>query len=82
MTIYIWEITFSPLNLHTQTDWCLLTGFLLVSVAASIQLYRHKLSVQSLVYQVTQLLTDGVYCRESAGRGAVKVVPVTDAALL
>ena len=34
---------------------------------------------QSRVYRVTQLRTDGLHCRESAGTGAVvlKVVPVT-----
>ena len=36
------------------------------------------------VYQVTQLRTDGVHCRESAGTGPVilKVVPVTGSAFL
>ena len=36
------------------------------------------------VYRVTQLRTDGVHCRESAGTGPVvfKVVPVTGAAIL
>ena len=35
------------------------------------------------VYRVTQMRTDGVYCRESVGTGPVvlKVVPVTSAAL-
>ena len=38
-------------------------------------------SGQSRVYRVTQLRTDGVYRRESAGTGPVlKVVPVTGAA--
>ena len=34
-------------------------------------------SSQSRVYRVTQLRTDGVHCRESAGKGSVslKVVP-------
>ena len=38
---------------------------------------RHTLSGQSRVYRVTQLRTDGVHCRESAGTGPVnlKVVP-------
>ena len=38
---------------------------------------RHTPSGQSRVYQVTQLRTDGVHCRESAGTGPVnlKVVP-------
>ena len=39
---------------------------------------------QSRIYRVTQLRTDGVHCRESAGIGPVilKVVPVTGAAIL
>ena len=38
---------------------------------------RHTPSGQSRVYRVTQLRTDGVYCRESTGTGPVnlKVVP-------
>ena len=38
---------------------------------------RHTPSGQSRVYRVTQLRTDGVYCRESDGTGPVnlKVVP-------
>ena len=38
---------------------------------------HHTLSGQSRVYRVTQLRTDGVHCRESAGTGPVnlKVVP-------
>ena len=38
---------------------------------------HHTPSGQSRVYRVTQLCTDGVYCRESAGTGPVnfKVVP-------
>ena len=41
---------------------------------------RHWVSPE--FYQVTQLRTDGVHCRESAGRGPVVlgVVPVTGAA--
>ena len=45
-------------------------------------LNRHTpLLGQSRVYRVTQLHTDGVYCRESAATGPVvlKVVPVTGA---
>ena len=40
-------------------------------------LNRHTPTGQSRVYQVTQLRTDGVHCRESAGAGPVnlKVVP-------
>ena len=46
-----------------------------------IYLHRHTPSGQSRVYQATQLHTDGVPCRESAGTGPVvlKVVPVTGA---
>ena len=42
-----------------------------------IYLNRHTPSGQSRVYRVTQLRTDGVHCRESAGTGPVnlKVVP-------
>ena len=49
-----------------------------------IYLNRHTPSGQSQVYRVTQLRTDGVHCRESAGTGPVvlKVVPVPDAAIL
>ena len=45
-------------------------------------LNRHTPLGQSRVYRVTQLRTDGVICRESAGTGPVvlKVVPVTGAA--
>ena len=46
-------------------------------------LNRHTPSGQSRVYRVTQLRTDGVCCRESAGTWPVdlKVVTVTSAAL-
>ena len=46
-----------------------------------IYLNRRTPSGQSRVYGVTQLRTDGVHCRESAGTGRVnlKVVPVTGA---
>ena len=48
-----------------------------------IFLEHHAPSGQSRVYWVTQLRTDGVHCRESAGTGPVvlKVVPVMGAAL-
>ena len=38
---------------------------------------RHTPSGQSRVYRVTQMRTDGVHCRESAGTGPVnlKVIP-------
>ena len=46
-----------------------------------IHLNRHTPSGQSQVYQVTQMSTDGVHCRELASTGSVvlKVVPVTGA---
>ena len=42
-----------------------------------VQRNHHTPSGQSQVYRVTQLRTDGVHCRESAGTGPVnlKVVP-------
>ena len=53
-----------------------------MSAAASINFYRHTPSGQSGVYRVTQLHTDGVSYRESAGTGQVvlNVVRVTGAA--
>ena len=61
---------------------CLLTGFLPLSAAASIYLYRQLPSDQFRVYQVTQLRTDGVHCRKSVGTGpaVLKAVPVSGAA--
>ena len=49
-----------------------------------IYLNRHTPSGQCRVYRVTQVRTDGVHCRESAGTGLVNlmVVPVTGAAFL
>ena len=49
-----------------------------------IYLSRHTPSGQSRLNRVTQLRTDGVHCRESAGTGPVvlQVVPVTSAAIL
>ena len=49
-----------------------------------IYLNRHTPPGQSRGYRVTQLCTDSVHCRESAGTGPVvpKVVPVTGAAIL
>ena len=70
----------SLLILYTQTKiWCLLAGFLPISAAASMYLYRYTPSGQSRVYQVTQLRTDDVHCRASvrAGPVALKLVPVT-----
>ena len=47
-----------------------------------VHLYRQPPLVQSRVYRVTQLRTDNVHCRESAGIGPIvlKVIPVTGAA--
>ena len=52
--------------------------------ASILILNRHTPSGQSRVNRVTQLRTDGVHCRESAGTGPIvlKVVPVTGAAIL
>ena len=49
-----------------------------------IYLNRHTPSSQSRVYRGTQVCTNGVHCRESAGAGPVvlKVVPVTGATIL
>ena len=56
-----------PAHLHTQAG---------SGVHLFIYNY-HTPSGQSRVYRVTQLRTDGVHCRESAGKGPVnlKVVP-------
>ena len=53
-----------------------------MSAAASIYFYDHTPSGQSRVCRVTQMCTDGVHCRESAGTGPVvlKVVRVAGAA--
>ena len=48
---------------YSDWIWCLLTGFLPISAAESIHLYRHTPSAQSRVYPVTQLRTDGAHCR-------------------
>ena len=60
--------------------WCLLTGFLPSSAEASIYLFKgaHTPSGQSRVYRVTQLRTDGVHCRESAGTGPVNLKVVSN----
>ena len=63
---------------HSGWIWCLLTGFFPLSMAAFICPYCQPPSGQSRVYQVTQLRTDSVHCRESASTGPVvlKIVPV------
>ena len=69
--------SFSTLRLNM-----VLAGFLLLSAPASTYIvYRQPPSGQSRVYQVTQLRTDGVHCRESAGTGpaVLGVYPVTGA---
>ena len=43
-----------------------------------IYLNRHSPSGQSRVYRATQLRTDGVHCRESAGRGPVNLKVVSN----
>ena len=68
-----------PAHLHTQAE----SGAYLRDSSRVprrrpfIYLNRHTPSGQSRVYRVTQLRTDGVHCRESAGTGPVnlKVVP-------
>ena len=59
-----------------------LTGFLPISAAAFIYLYRYTSLGQSRVYRATQLRIDGVHCLESTGKGLVvlNVVPVTSPA--
>ena len=41
-------------------------------------LNRHTPSGQSRVYRVTQLRTDGVHCRESAGSGPVNLKVISE----
>ena len=68
-----------PAHLHTQAE----SGAYLRDSSRFprwrpfIHLDRRAPSGQSRVYRVTQLRTDGVHCRESAGTGPVnlKVVP-------
>ena len=64
-----------PAHLHTQAE----SGAYLRDSSRVprrrpfIILNRHTPSGQSRVYRVTQLHTDGVHCRESAGTGPVNV---------
>ena len=75
-----------PAHLHTQAE----SGAYLRDSSRFprrrpfIYLNRHTPLGQSRVYRVTQLRTDGLHCRESAGTGPVvlKVVAVTGAAIL
>ena len=75
-----------PAHLHTQAEsGAYLRGPSRVPRRRPLLICdRHTPSSQSRVYRVTQLRTDGVHCRESAGTGPVnlKVVPVTGAAIL
>ena len=68
-----------PAHLHTQAESdAYLRDFSRFPRRRSfIYLNRHTPSGQSRDYRVTQLRTDGVHCRESAGTGSVKlkVVP-------
>ena len=68
---------------HQSSIWCLLPGFLsrFPRRRPFIYLNRHTPSGLSRVYQVTQLRTDGVHDRESAGTEPVvlKVIRVTGA---
>ena len=57
--------------LHSGWIWCLLAGFLSVSVTTCIHLYRQLPSGQSRVYRVMRSCTDGIHRRESAGTGPV-----------
>ena len=59
--------------------WCSLTGFLPISTAASIYLFKPPYAIGSVpsLLRYAQLRTDGVHCRESAGTEPVSpwVVP-------
>ena len=66
-------------HLHTQAESSL-TYEIPPEFRGGVHLFisdRHTPSGQSRVYRVTQLRTDGVHCRESAGTGPVnlKVAP-------
>ena len=68
-----------PARLHTQAESGASYG-IPPEFRGGVHLFilnRHTPSGQSRVYRVTQLRTDGVHCRESAGTGPVnlKVVP-------
>ena len=66
-------------HLHTQAESgsYLRDSFRVPRRRPFIYLNRHTPPGQSRVYRITQLYTDGVHCRESAGTGPVnlKVVP-------
>ena len=64
-----------PAHIHTQTEdgAYLRDSSRLPRRRPFIYLNRHTPSGQFRVYRVTQLRTDGVYCRESAGTGPVNL---------
>ena len=68
-----------PADLHTQAESgaYLRDSSRVTRRRPFICLNRHTRSGQSRVYRATQLRTDGVHCRESAGTGPVnlRVVP-------
>ena len=68
-----------PAQLHTQAEAgaYLPDSFRVQRRRLFIYLNRHTSPGQSRIYRVTQLLTDGFHCRESAGTSPVnlKVVP-------
>ena len=69
-----------PAHLHTQAEsgaYLLRDSSRVPRRRSFVYLNRHTPSGQSRVHRVTQLRTDGVHCRESAGTGPVnlKVVP-------
>ena len=74
----------SPLVLHTQaeSDWLVLTHGIPPSFRDGVHISHQPPSGNPRVNRVTQLRTDGVHCRKSAGTGPVvlKVVRVTGAA--
>ena len=68
-----------PAHLHTQAE----SGAYGIPPAfrGGVHLFtlnRHTPSGRSRVYRVTQLRTDGVHCRESAGTGPVNLMVVPD----
>ena len=66
---------------YSDLIWYLLAKFLPISAAASVYLCHHTPTGQSRVNRVTQLRTDDVHYRESAGTRPVvlKIVPAPDA---
>ena len=75
-----------PAHLHTPSEFgSFFTYGIPPTFRGGVHLFiliRHTPSGQSRFYRVTQLRTDGVHCRESAGISPVnlKVVPATGAA--